>query len=86
MTKKDQKIVLKTMEYLKNRGYGYSCHAISKIESNSITDSPLRTRYAKFFNKKNGYWPGLISFSGEKVLNKRLTMLALFLVAEKDVI
>lgn len=84
MNKKDKKRILKAMNRVSSNFDLYSCIAIG--------NQKLRDRYASFYNKKsnNGaYTFGFKSIENhhnyEEIKNHRLTALALFMIAEKDI-
>lgn len=82
-----RKIILEAMNRIHSNLTTYSCCAIAFAENGAYLSSPLRKRYEKFFEfDDNALDKGLPSDFDDDMKSLRLTMLALFLVAEADVI
>lgn len=80
MNKKEKQKILKAMENIFDEYDVLSCCALEEVKA-----ARLVKRYSNFFNQPcYGLWNFSKSF--KKAKNERLTALALFMVAEKDVL
>lgn len=92
MTKQDEQKILKAIQSINEGERGYSCDAIADAEDSTYYNSYLCKRYKDFYGNDSTFWNGLAESSNQdhpysnELKSLRETMLALFMVAEKDVL